>query len=248
MQTSPLSTIVTVVVAVALSSLTPPCARGQTTDSIIGLNVAARGGLAALRAIRTERLVGRIELAPGISGIDSVELERPRHIRTTIHIGSRLLIQASDGRITWTLNPFAGDTAAHAMSEDAARNVEAGADIDGPLVDYAAKGNRVAYAGIDTADGRPAYALDVVTAAGLHDRYYIDLATHLQTKWTGRRVSDGDTTVIESFFRDYRRVDGVMLAFRIDSDTPGRPGSQHIVFRAAALNVPIDDARFRLPR
>ena len=223
-------------------------AAAQSADSIIALNVAARGGPAALRAIRTERLVGRIELGPGLAGNDTVELERPLHVRTSIHLGDRALVQASDGRTTWTINPFAGDSVAHLMDADQARNVEAGADFDGPLVDYAAKGNHVTTAGVDTADGRPAWALNVVTADGLHDRYFIDMQSHLQTKWTGERVVNGDTVVFESYFRDYRRIGGVMIAFRIDSDTRGRPGGQHIMVERAEVNVPIDPSRFRMPR
>ena len=223
-------------------------ARAQTADSIIALNVAARGGLARLRAVRSERLTGRITLANGLSGVDTVELARPSRIRTTLDLGGRVLVQASDGRTTWTLNPLAGDTAPHVVTGDLARNIEAGADFDGPLVDYAAKGNRIAYAGIDTADGRPAWVLDVLTAGGLHDRYYIDVGTHLQTKWTGIRPANGDTLVFDSYFGDYRRVDGVMVAFRIDSDTRGRPGGQHILFTSATLDLPIDAVRFRLPR
>lgn len=220
----------------------------QTADSIIALDLAARGGLARLRAVRTERLVGRIQLANGAGGLDTVELERPLHVRTTIRLGTRTIVQASDGRTTWTINPFAGDTAATVMAPDAARNVEAGADFDGPFIDHAAKGNRVRYAGLDTAGGRPAFVLDVITAAGLHDRYFVDRASHLVTRWTGVRVVNGRTVTFESYFRDYRTVDGVEIAFRIDSDTQGRPGAQHIVLDTAAVNVPIDPARFRMPR
>lgn len=225
-----------------------PAARAQTADSILALNLAARGGRARLESVRSERLIGRIELANGLAGADTVELERPLHVRTTLHLGARTIVQASDGRTTWTVNPLAGDTTPTVMTGGAAQNVEAGADLDGPLVDYAAKGNRVTFAGRDTADGRPAFALDVVTAAGLHDRYFIDARTHLQTKWQGRRIVNGDTLVFESYFRDYRRVDGIAIAFRIDSDTRGRPGGQHITIARAEVNVPIDAHRFRFPR
>lgn len=231
-----------------LAAALPAAARAQSADAIIALNVAARGGLARLRAVRSQRLVGEIVLANGARGIDTVELARPNRVRTTVHFSDGALLQAADGAGAWTFNSFAGDTAPHPVTGDAARAIEAGADIDGPLVDYAAKGNRVTYAGIDTADGKPSWALDVVTAAGLHDRYDIDTVSHLQRAWIGIRPAGRDTLVFESHFRDWRRVDGVMIAFRIDSDTKGRRGGQHIRFTSAALNVAIDPARFRLPR
>jgi hypothetical protein len=221
--------------------------RGQTADSIIALNVVARGGPAQLRAVRSERLIGHITLADGSSWVDTVDVERPNRIRTTLWGGGRLLVQASDGHTVWTLNGMAGAPVPHIETGDVARNIQAGADIDGPLIAFRAKGNRVEYAGIDTAAGRPAYVLEVQTATGLHDRYYIDVRTHLQTKWTGIRPSNGDTLVFDSYFGDYRRVDGVMLAFRIDSDTRGRPGRQHMQFDTASVNPPLAPERFRLP-
>jgi len=233
--------------ALALVVAAAPVA-AQSVDSLIALNVAARGGMARLRAVRTEWLAGHIVLGPGADAVDTVELERPLHIRTTLHLNGKTIVQASDGRTTWTINPFAGDTAPHVMEPDLAANVEAGADFDGPLIDYAAKGNRVTFAGTDTADGRPASLLRVTTAAGLQDTYFIDAGTHLQTKWSGRRVVNGDTVVYESWFRDYRSVGGVMVAFRIDSDTRGRPGVQRIRFDSAAVNVPLSPDRFRMAR
>ncbi|HEU4988950.1 MAG TPA: hypothetical protein VFT41_04140 [Gemmatimonadaceae bacterium] len=231
-----------------LAAALPAAAQAPSADSIIALNVAARGGLARLRAVRSQRMVGVIVLANGARGVDTVELARPGRVRTTVHFREGVLIQAADGSVAWTLNPFAGDTAPHPVTGDAARAIEAGADLDGPLVNHAAKGNRVTYAGVDTADGTPCWALDVVTAAGLHDRYYVDTVAHLQRKWIGIRPAGRDTLVFESYFRHWRRVDGVMIAFRIDSDTRGRRGGQHIQFTSAALDAPIDSARFRLPR
>jgi hypothetical protein len=219
----------------------------RTADSIIARAIAARGGLARLEAIRTERLIGRIAFDPGAEGVDTVELARPMRVRTTVVMNGKTLVQAYDGRVAWTVNPFQGITTPQVMPPDAAKNVAAGADIDGPLIDYAAKGNRITVAGVDTADGRPAYKLTVTTAIGVVDHYYIDTTSYLQTKWDGARTVNGQAVVFESYFRDYRAVDGVMLPFRIDSDTRGRPGGQHITFEHIALDVPEPDTRFRMP-
>jgi hypothetical protein len=117
--------------------------------------------------------------------------------------------------------------------------------MDGPLIDAAAKGNRVTFAGLDTAEGRPAWRLHVVTATGLEDDYWLDTTTALQTKWAGRRMVNGKPVVFESFFRDWRSVDGVMFAFRIDSDTRGEQGGQHLRFDRVELGVPEPEGRFR---
>jgi hypothetical protein len=236
--------------ALFVATVASACAHAQTADSIIALNVAARGGLPTLHAIRTERLAGSYSLGTGGSAVDTVEIARPGRIRTTLHLSHGMLIQAADGDTAWMVSTIAwrGDSSRHVLPPEQAKNIQAGADIDGPLVDYAAKGNQVTFAGVDTADGRSAYVLHVTTAAGLHDTYYIDRATHLQTKWRRERKVSNTTVTFETFFRDYRPVGGTMIAFRIDSDDGhGGPASHHVL-ESAEVNVPIDAARFRVVR
>ncbi|HET7584381.1 MAG TPA: hypothetical protein VFK13_05705 [Gemmatimonadaceae bacterium] len=224
-------------------------AHAQTADSVIALNMVARGGLQRLRAIRSERLVGHFVMETGESAVDTVEIARPGRIRTTIHFPHDLLVQASSGRTAWMVSTLAwrGDSSAHELPPEQAKNIQAAADLDGPLVDYAAKGHQVAFAGVDTADGRPAYVLRVVTADGLHDTYFIDSVTHLQTKWIGERTIGGTTVTLETFFRDYRAMGGTMVPFRIDSDNGREATGNHFTVEAVELNVAIDSERFEVP-
>jgi hypothetical protein len=200
-----------------------------------------------LKSIHTARLVGRITFTGGAAGVDTVELARPLHVRTTLHLNRQMLVQAYDGQVAWTFNPFAGDTAAHPVDPGTAKNIIAGADIDGPFVDFAAKGNVIAYAGRDTADGRPVYKLHVTRADTTDDTYFVDTASYLLVKWEGHRTPNGAPVTFETFFRDYRAVSGVQIAHRLDSDTQGRPGGIHIAFDTVMVNVPIAPARFALP-
>jgi hypothetical protein len=221
----------------------------MTADDVIASSMASRGGLARVEAVRTEKLRGHISFSSGSQHPFAVDLARPNRIRTVITLDGGQIVQAYDGKIAWAINPvqFPDDTTPHLLPAGEAENVAAGGDMDGPLIHYAAKGNHVTYAGIDTADGRAAYKLDVVTASGLRDTYYVDTTSHLQTKWQGHRVMNGAPVVFESFFRDYRPVDGVMFAFRIDSGTEGQAGGQSIRLDTVELNAPMPDQQFAMP-
>ena len=220
-----------------------------TADDVIASSITSRGGLARLEAVRTEKLRGHISFSGGSPHPFAADLARPNRIRTVITLDGGQIVQAYDGKIAWAINPaqFPNDTTPHLLPAGEAENVAAGGDIDGPLIHYAAKGNHVTYAGIDTADGRAAYRLDVVTASGLRDTYYVDAKSHLQTKWQGHRVMNGAPVVFESFFRDYRPVDGVMIAFRIDSGTEGKAGGQSVALDTVELNTPVPDQEFEMP-
>jgi hypothetical protein len=119
--------------------------------------------------------------------------------------------------------------------------------MDGPLVDWRAKGNRLRWAGADTADGRTAYVVEVLTADSLRDTYFLDSLSFLQTKWQGHRVMGGDSVTFVSYFRDYRKVGGVAWAYRIDSGTLGHPGGQQFIFDRVRVNVPLSPTTFARP-
>ncbi len=220
-----------------------------TADAVIAANITARGGMARLDSVRTEKFRGHISFSNGVAHPLAVDLARPVRIRTEITFDGGRIVQAYDGHTGWTINAVRpqDDPAPHLLAVGEAQNVAAGGDMDGPLVHYAEKGNHVTLSGIDTADGRPAYRLDVVTASGLHDIYYIDKVSRLQTKWRGQRVMNGSSIVFVSYFRDYRPVNGVMLAFIIDSSTEGQPGGQRITYDTVQLNSAIPSDEFVMP-
>ena len=68
------------------------------------------------------------------------------------------------------------------MGEDDFRDLMEESDIDGPLVDYQAKGNKVEYLGHDTVDGDDAYELKVTLKNGDIVYYYLDPDTYLEIK------------------------------------------------------------------
>lgn len=217
-------------------------------DDLLARFERARGGHAALAKVKRARLLGRLAIGPGNDGQATVDLARgPFRIHTQIDFGPRRFEQGWDGTTAWAINPFRGDSVAQVISGDDARNVAAGADYDGPLLDWRAKGHHASFAGPDTADGRPAYKIAVVTAAGLHDTYWLDAQSYMQTKWEGVRAQGADTVTFVSYFRNYRVFGGVPWAMRIDSETKGQPGGQLFLFDSVAVNVAQDTSMFRKP-
>lgn len=227
-------------------------AAGQTpgrlpVDTVVARYLAARGGADRIRNTRAIRLVGHMEFGQGANGIDTIEMARPGRIRTTVHLAQGTLVQAYDGKTVWGIEPFNGDSTPHVASPGTAKNVIAGGDMDGPLLDYRLRGIQVTLIGLDTAQGRPAWALKVVRPDSTVDTYYIDTTAYDLTRWQGRRVQDGVPVVYETYFRDYRRYGGMWFPCRLESHTLDRPGSQLIVVDSVAVDVPVDDARFRMP-
>lgn len=234
--------LATIAVAALLSTLS---LSAQTVDEIVAKSLAARGGVDKIKAIQTQRLTGHISFGPDAEGPFMVEIKRGNKMRDELTMGGKLHIRTMSGSTGWTV---AGDEEPQQLSAGAVRNMSGGADIDGPLMDYKAKGNKVELQGKEKVEGRDTYKLMVSMPDGQVRYEFIDCETYLGTKWQGK-IANGDKTIdVESYFRDYRKVDGVMFAFAIDSNTVGEPTNQKLVFDKVEVNIPLDDARFGKPK
>ena len=219
-------------------------ADAQSVDEIIAKSLAARGGVDKIKAVQSERLTGRISLGPDAEGPFLVQIKRGGKIRQEMTLKDKLNIRATDGVSGWAVNEGAD---AIDLSAGEIRNMAGGADIDGPLMDYKAKGNTVEYAGKEKIEGKDAYKLMVTMKGGQVRTEYIDCESHLGVKWAGKINVNGQELDVESYFRDYRRVDGIMFAFLIDSDTVGTPFKQKITFDKVEVNPMLEDAIFAKP-
>jgi len=177
-----------------------------------------------------------------------VELKRPGKLHMEVTIGEQTIIRIYNGRGSgWMVNPFAKNKEPVAMSGDDLRNITDESDFDGPLVDYQAKGNTVEAFGQDEVHGKPALRLKLTTKGGDARTYYFDAANFLLLKWEGTRKAEGQETPVESFFSDYREVNGISYPFEIDTDSPGTNYVQKLTLVKIELNPQLDDARFSKP-
>lgn len=237
----------TPVLAFALCTAASGTLPAQSVDEMIARNLAARGGADRLRAMQTQRLVGRISFGSDPAMPLVVEIKRPGRMRREIVVDQQTIVRVTDGGVGWALNPLAGDSAPRPLTADELSNMAGGADLEGPLLDYIAKGNLIELVGKETVEGRAAWELKV-TLPGGETRYgYLDPESWLEIKWKGSVRNGGRPQVLETYFRDYRPVNGVMISWHIDSRTPGTAHAQKIVFDSVAVDQPIDDARFAEP-
>ena len=220
--------------------------QSPTAEDIVAKNIQARGGIEKIRAVQTLRMTGTM-----LVGDDrlptTIEWKRPDKTRWEFEADGQTAIQVYDGKRGWTLMPFEGNKDPEEMSDQELEDVALQADLDGPLVDAAAKGNKITLLGKDDSDGRQAWELKVTRKNGDERFVYIDAETYLQTKTVTKRSMGGQEIEIKSVIDDYRTVDGVQLPHSFDASAEGMPAGQSLRFSKAEINVPIDDSRFQKP-
>ncbi len=229
--------------------LSPGHARAaDSVDDMIARYVAARGGAEALNAIKSLSITGTFR-PPGFdSDMAYAEtIARPGKARINITLQGLTIVQSYDGVAGWQVQPFGGRKDPETLSADDVKSLQEEADIEGGLVDYKAKGNTVAYQGLEDVDGAPAHAIRVGLKNGDTQTWYLDPDAWLPVRVTTRTVQRGAESVSETDYGDYEKVSGVWIAFEQESGAKGSSQRQHLAYTKVEVNAAIDPNQFIQP-
>ena len=241
-------TIVSVASALAVSAVCAQDNPQPTVDELVAKNVAAKGGAEALRALQSVRFTGKLLVNEGQIQLAYAETKkRPGEVRSEVTLQGMTAIQAYNGEQGWKVSPFQGRKDPEKMSADDTKSLMEEAEIDGPLVDWKAKGSTVEYLGTEDVDGTLAHKLKVVRKNGDVTFVYLDPDAFLEIRKTTQRVEQGAQVEVETDVGDYEKIAGVFLPFSIESGRKGDPDKQKIIIDKAEGNIPVDDAIFRFP-
>lgn len=234
----------------AASAIVP--AHAQDAQSLIAKNLEARGGAAAIDAIKSVEFEGQTRF-PGDFNVDYHEwraMDGPNPVGRVVYSLQGLdLIQAYDGAGGWKINPLQGRKDAERMSADEGRQLADSSWIGGTLLQAAKDGSKVAYLGREDFDGTLAYKLKITQKDGDEFVYLLDPDTYLEIKVDETRRIRGAQQTTETELGDYEKVAGVYFPMSIENWNQGQSNqrSRTSIVKATA-NPTYDPAIFREPK
>jgi hypothetical protein len=256
--------------------------------AIVEKNIAARGGLQAWRGVQTMTMSGTLgaggneraslnkpaPIPSSHKGLEAtmptrpkneallpitVYLARNRKMRIELEFRGDTALQVFDGTNGWKLRPYLNRREVEPFTDAELKATSMQSDLDGPLVDYAAKGNKVEAAGMEQVEGRNNYKIKITLKNGQSENVWIDSQTFLETKIEGEpRQLDGTPHAVEIYYRDYRNVSGLEIPFTFEThvlpvaktttglrDTPVPP--EKMVFDKIVVNPKLEASLFTKP-
>ena len=226
----------------------PLTGSAQTADEIVKKALDARGGLAKIKAVQSERITGRVSFSKGAEGTFVVELKRPQKMHVEISVDGQKIIRVYDGKSSgWMVNPFSETKGAQPLSADELKDISDESDFDGPLVDSKDKGNEIEFVGKELLDDKPVYRLKLTNKNGEVRFYIFDAKTFLLIKWEGKRKTGEEEVPWESYFSEFHEVQGLKYPFRIDQGGPGTDVKEVLMAEKIEIDPPIDESRFAKP-
>lgn len=259
---------------VAADTSTKATAPELSVAQIVEKNVAARGGLDRWRGLQTLQMKGKMQAGgnrrptipvPGTKIGQEVrvqprpteqaqlpflmELHRGRKQRLEIQFNGQTAVQVYDGSQGWKVRPFLNRHEVEKFTPEELKASAQQCDLDGCLIDYAAKGSKVELAAIDQVEGRSAYKLRVTDKNGYARHIWVDAENFLEVKVEGApRRLDGKYHPTATYVRDYRSVNGLMMPYLMETTVEGIKDTEKIQVEEIVSNPKIDDSQFAMPR
>ena len=175
--------------------------------------------------------------------------QRPKKSRLEIEFAGKTAVQVYDGTNGWKVRPYLNNNDVKPFTPEEAKAEADSSDIDGALIDYEAKGEKVSLEGLEKVEGREAYKLKLTTKAGALRHVWIDAKSFLDVKVEGApRRMDGKLHNVFVYQRDFRSVQGLKIPFVLETVVDGYPQKHKIVVDKVAVNPKLDAAAFSRPK
>lgn len=241
-------TLFTVAACLVLGLLT---VQAQTADEIVSQYEKAMGGKEKLKTLQSVYMEG---VSAGQNGNEIISKQtrvNEKLLRTEINFGMGSFAMILTDQAGWMSNPRNGG-AFEAMPADRVKSAQQELDLQGPLVDYAAKGHTVALEGKESISGKDAYKLKLTLKSGEVITYYIDAATHLIVRdvrkagammgGARRGGNTGAAPEVTTDYSDYRPTSaGFIFPFTVKRNGMGG----ETIYEKIEVNIPVDASLYK---
>lgn len=228
-----------------------------TAEEVLARNVVARGGLEAWRRIDTMAWLGYVEHGTVSKSSPQVpfvmQMKRPNLTRFELKDQATQVTRIFDGQHGWRIRPgHDGRPESRLFSPEEVKFSQAEFVIDGPLLDYQAKGVAVSLDGLDRIEGHEAYRLSLKMPSGAERKIWIDVRTNLEVRLDRPSTSPfGPGKPVSVYYRDYESEGGVKMPHVIETvATPGgspTETSDRLVIRHVIINPKLEVTAFVPP-
>lgn len=225
-------------------------ASSQTTKEakeLLAKWIEAQGGAETLAAIKDTTIIGTIQMVSmGINGSVTMYQKEPNKMRLDIEVMGMVITQAFDGEVAWMINPQTGT--AETLPDNAAQELKRQALGNDALLNPEKYGIAYAFKGKEKTEEKEYLVLEQTTSDGHKTTFYLDPSTYLAYKSKGTSLGQAGVEVMaESVFGDYKKVDGVVMAYSLTTYQDGQEFMK-MTINKVAFNSNLDDAFFKMSK
>jgi len=216
-------------------------------DSLVDSHIEARGGHDAWSQVQAIRFTGQMDLGQEVAVPYSLEQRVPGQMRLEFDFGGQAVIQVTDGREGWVLQPFKGVGTPREMSVTERQSAIDTADPRGLLFDHAARGHDIDYVGTVQLDSGPAHQLQVTLESGAVRQVYLDAESRLDVAMDTTRIIGKQELVVRTTYSGWAQSGDLLIPRRQVTRTEGDDQSHWLTIGTVQVNPELADDHFGRP-
>lgn len=227
------------ILALIVVAATFVTAQAQTADEIIQKHIAAIGGADNWKKIKSMKITGAIN-AGGTEIPVTFTMIQNKALRFEFSINGMNNYSIITQKEGWMYFPAQGQTKPEAMTPEMVKQSKDDLDMQGPLIDYKTKGNKVAYLGKDDVEGTECFKLKVTYPSGKEETMFIDASNYYHIRSVEKIKADGKEQEQVNNYSNYQKLpEGIVFPMTMDS------GNGPINLKTTEINKPVDESIFK---
>jgi hypothetical protein len=214
-------------------------AKAQTADEIITRHIEAVGGADNWKKVNSIKMEGTLIVQGTTVNVTQTVLHQKGNRQDIAVMGMNgfVIIAPTAG---WNFMPFNGQTAPEPMTAEEVAENQSELDVQGALIDYAAKGHTVEYIGKDDVEGTDCFKMKINLKSGKSDTYFFDAKSYLLIRTISKQKSNGQEMEVTTNFSNYeKQPEGIIVAKSI-----GLPFGEMNVTKVS-INATVDENIFK---
>jgi outer membrane lipoprotein-sorting protein len=214
-------------------------AKAQTADEIIAKHIVAIGGADNWKKVNSLTMEGTLIVQGTTVTMTQTILHQKGNRQDISVMGMKgfMIIAPTSG---WNFMPFNGQAAPEPMTAEEVAENQSELDVQGVLIDYAAKGHTVEYIGKDDVEGTDCFKLKINLKSGKADTYFFDAKSYLLIRTIAKQKSNGQEVEVTTNFSNYeKQPEGIMVAKSI-----GLPFGELNITKVT-INAAVDESIFK---
>ena len=216
----------------------------QSADDIINKHINAIGGKDNWKKVTSW-------VQTGTMSVQGAEIQMKRSIihneaaRTDISLMGMTGYQIVTTKEGWSYMPFQGQASVEAMTADQVKDQQDELDIQGVLIDYAAKGHSAEYLGKEDIEGTECLKVKMTLKGGKSQTLFFDPSTYYIIKAVSVISANGQEAEVETTFSDYQKQpSGIVVP--MSTTVPMGPGmNADLTIESVEVNTKLDASLFK---
>lgn len=229
----------TSVLTLTMTAVSSIMAYAQTADEIVQKHIAAIGGIDAWKKINSIKMNGSIT-AQGMEIPVSVTTLNGKGMRmdmTIMGTSNYMILTPSEG---WTYFPIQQQQKPEPLTADQVKQSQDQLDVQGELVDYQVKGNKIDFIGKDDLEGTEVYKLRLTDKNGQEKTLFFDAENFYLLRETEKMKADGKEVEATVNYSNFQKLpEGITVPMTVDSEMGP------VAMKTIEVNPTVDESIFK---